>query len=77
MTHLSPREREVVELVGGDLKSYKAAAGELRISEHTVRAHVYRIVQRIGTTLKARDAIIDLYRRELVSTSAVSRSGDF
>jgi DNA-binding NarL/FixJ family response regulator len=78
VTHLSPREREIVEMLGRDLSSYKTVGSRLRISVHTVRAYVRRIVERHDLRDQpAKTAMIDLYRRELVSTTADSTSGDF
>ena len=77
MTALSPREREIVELVGGDLSSYPAVAKRLQISVHTVRSHVYRIVEKVGGTRPARATLIELHRREFsVDTSGGNGSGD-
>ena len=44
---LTPREREIVQLLV-DGRSNKAIAGELNISEQTVKTHVHNILQKNG-----------------------------
>jgi DNA-binding NarL/FixJ family response regulator len=48
-TNLSPREREVLQLVALGLPN-KVIANRLNISEHTVKFHVAAILTRLGAT---------------------------
>jgi DNA-binding NarL/FixJ family response regulator len=56
MTNLTPREREVLALVGSGL-SNKVIAIRLGISEATVKAHLTRIYQQIGVTDRTQAAL--------------------
>ena len=47
LTQLSPREREVLDLLGRGLDS-KAIARELGVSYHTVREHAQRVIEKLG-----------------------------
>lgn len=76
MTHLSPREREVVELIGGEGVGYKAAGKRLGISAHTVREHVRRIARRLQSSRAPREAVVVLYHRERVTTAGAPAEGD-
>jgi DNA-binding NarL/FixJ family response regulator len=51
-TSLTPREREVLALVGAGL-SNKIIALRLGISEATVKAHLTNVYQRLGVTDRA------------------------
>ena len=53
---LSPREAEVLQLVGRGLPN-KRIARELGISEKTVKAHMTQIFQRIGVTDRTQAAL--------------------
>ena len=55
-TSLTPREREVLALVGAGL-SNKIIALRLGISEATVKAHLTRIYQQIGVTDRTQAAL--------------------
>lgn len=48
MTALTSRHQEIVQLVGRDGLSYPKAATRLGISEHTVRAHIRVICDRLS-----------------------------
>ncbi len=61
--HLSPRQRQIVELVGGEGLSWKAVARRLNISLSTVRVHVARLMERLGSTQRPRHAITTYYFR--------------
>lgn len=65
MTHLSPRERKVVEMVGGDGMSFALAAKRLGISVHTVRTYVYRIASRVKGERPPREKLVAIFEREL------------
>ena len=60
---LSPRQRQIVELVGGEGLSWKAVAKRLGISEGTVKVHVGRLMDRLGSTHRPRYAIVTYYFR--------------
>lgn len=53
---LTPREREVLELLAGGLPN-KLIARRLEISEKTVKAHLTSIFQRIGVTDRTQAAL--------------------
>jgi DNA-binding NarL/FixJ family response regulator len=55
-TNLTPREREVLALVGAGL-SNKVIALRLGISEATVKAHLTRLYQQIGVTDRTQAAL--------------------
>lgn len=62
LSALTPREREVLErLAHGD--SNKAIAQALRVSEHTVKRHVARVLDRLGAGSRVQAA--DWFRRAL------------
>lgn len=67
---LTPRQRQVVVLIGGRRLSYKAAARQLanlqaddgsQISPHTVREYCREIRELLGSDLAPRDALTELY----------------
>ncbi len=58
---LSPRQLEIVVLVGRDGLSYKAVARRLGIGYGTVKVHVARISERLGSTRRPREAIVEFY----------------
>ena len=60
---LSPRELEIVTLVGRDGDQWQTVATKLGISLNTVRSHVSRILLRNPSTKSPRDAISELYWR--------------
>lgn len=62
---LTPREREVLDLLGIGL-SNKMIARELHISEHTVKFHVSSIYVKLGVTNRA-EAVSQGARRGLIS----------
>ena len=66
MTALSPRQRQIVILVGRDGKQWKTVARELDISISTVRNHVATIISRSGTDRAPREAMVELYWREVL-----------
>ena len=58
---LSPRQLEIVVLVGRDGFSYKAVARKLGIGYGTVKVHVNRIRNKLGSTRRPREAIVEFY----------------
>jgi DNA-binding NarL/FixJ family response regulator len=54
--HLTPREREVLELIGGGL-SNKRIALELGVSEKTVKAHVGHLLAKLGVADRTQAAL--------------------
>ena len=61
--YLSPRQRQIVELVGGEGLSWKAVAKRLGISESTVRVHIFRLMVKLDSTHRPRHAIATFYFR--------------
>lgn len=61
--HLSPRQAEIVTLVGRDGLSYAEVADSLGISHHTVRSHVRRLSDQGCFDRSPREALVDLYHR--------------
>lgn len=64
-TSLSPREREVLELISAGL-SNRAIAGALHISEFTVKNHVRRILDKLHASSRLQ-AVAEANRRGLLS----------
>lgn len=62
---LTPREREVLDLLGRGL-SNKLIAGQLHISEHTVKFHVSSVYAKLGVGSRA-GAVSQGARRGLIS----------
>lgn len=64
---LSPRQREIVTLVGRDGLSYLGVARTLGISVHTVRTHVRAVVERANPAAKRkpREVLVKLYYAEV------------
>lgn len=63
---MTPRQREVLELVGQGL-SYKKAGARLGIKGNTVRVYVQQILAKLPEDvrhLRPRDAIVQFYRRQ-------------
>ncbi len=58
---LSPRQRQIVVLVGRDGAQYKTVAKKLGISIKTVHSHIERIVAKYPHTKRPRDVLIELY----------------
>ena len=67
---LSPRELEVLTLIGRDGMSYAEIAGQLGISESTVKSYVGRILGRYPSEKRPREALAEIYWR-VVSTDDV------
>lgn len=66
--NLSPRLREVVDLIGGKGLSYKAAAKRMGVSPRTVEEYAAEIRARAGLPMNPRDALFVLYREQRGST---------
>jgi DNA-binding NarL/FixJ family response regulator len=64
MAHLTPREREVLSLMARGL-SNADVAGELYISEATVKTHLARVMMKLGVREKAQ-AVAAAYQTGLV-----------
>ena len=60
---LSPRQRQIVELVGRDGLSWKGVARRLGISEGTGKVHASRLMDRLVSTDRPRHAITTYYFR--------------
>jgi DNA-binding NarL/FixJ family response regulator len=59
LTELSPRQRQVLELIGRG-KPNKLIAHELEISENTVKAHLRQIMKRLHVTNRTEAALMAL-----------------
>lgn len=66
MTRLSPRERQIVECVGGEGLSNPATARKLGISIHTLKTHVRRIVKKAGDGRPPRELLVSLHWETIV-----------
>ena len=58
---LSPREREIVDLVGGEQLTYPEVGERLGIATSTVKVYVYRIRDRSDRTAKPRAILTKLH----------------
>lgn len=56
MTDLSPRQREVAQLIADGFTT-KQVAGRLGITQHTVVCHTHAIIRRIGGD-RQKDALV-------------------
>jgi len=56
LARLTPREREIVHLIGGGA-SNKEIAGQLNVSERTVKAHLTAIFRKVGVSDRLRLAL--------------------
>ena len=65
MTDLSPREREVVVLVGRDGKQWKCVAQTMGVTLGTVRSYALRIMVKTGITRPPREAMVEIYFRRI------------
>jgi ATP/maltotriose-dependent transcriptional regulator MalT len=65
---LSPREREVLELVAGGTTNREAAA-RLFISEATVKTHLMHLYEKLGVNDRAAAVAVG-YERGLLRTQA-------
>jgi LuxR family quorum sensing-dependent transcriptional regulator len=62
---LSEREVQCLQLIAGGKTSW-AIAGILRISQHTVNAHIRNIVRKLGVATRPQ-AVAEAMRRGLIS----------
>ena len=76
---LTPREREILELLAEGMRS-KQIARELVISPKTVASHIQSVLAKLGVHSRA-EAIAIAYKEGLVGESGISgetgRSSDF
>ena len=63
--HMTPRERQVLDLLGEGL-SNRAIAQRLGISDHTVKFHVAAVYGKLGATTRAA-AVRRAFRRGLLT----------
>ena len=63
--HMTPRERQVLDLLGEGL-SNRAIAERLGISDHTVKFHVAAVYGKLGATTRA-EAVRRAFRRGLLT----------
>lgn len=61
MTHLSPRQREIVELVGRDGLTYREVGEALGITRKTVEAHISVIVRKADLRMRQREVLCHLW----------------
>ena len=74
---LSPREAQIVMLVGRYGLTYGEAASHLEISGRTVESYVGRILQRYPSEKRPRAAITELYYHHYHEEEAVVGGGGF
>lgn len=70
MTPLSPREREVVELIGRDGAQWETVARLMGLHIGTVRSYAQRIMRKCNVNRAPRDAMVEVYWRYVAVTSA-------
>jgi DNA-directed RNA polymerase specialized sigma24 family protein len=61
LIRLSPREREVVLLLGGKGLTYREVGNQLGISSRTVETYAKRVLQRYPNSKKPQAAIAEIY----------------
>lgn len=61
MTDLSPRELEIVVLVGRDGQHWKTVARTMGVSLSTVRVYAERVLAKTGCPRSPREAMVELY----------------
>jgi len=61
---LTPKQDEVVELIGRDGCSTKAVAARMGIHPSTVKAHIFDIAFKLNSPRKPREAILEFYLTE-------------
>ena len=66
----SPRQWEIIELVGRDGLRWDRVSATLEISEGTVRTHVSRVRQKVDSTRSPRDLMVAIYHQCGVPDSA-------
>lgn len=62
MTHYSPRQRQVIELIAGEELTQREVGSVLGIHLSTVKVHIAKIVERSGLHMKPQEAIRAIYR---------------
>jgi DNA-binding NarL/FixJ family response regulator len=75
VTHLSPRQREIVVLVGRDGKAWKTVAHEMGLHVSTVRNHVQAICAKYRVDRSPREAMVEVYWREVLGHSTQGGNG--
>jgi DNA-binding NarL/FixJ family response regulator len=61
---LTPKQDEVVELIGRDGCSNEAVAARMGVTVGTVKAHVFDIAFKLNSHRKPREAILEFYLTE-------------
>ncbi|MFJ6748064.1 MULTISPECIES: LuxR C-terminal-related transcriptional regulator [unclassified Streptomyces] len=72
LAQLTDRERQVLLLLGGGLSNGELAR-RLRISERTVKAHISRILMKIGQSSRLQAAMVSALNHHLLCPSAGCR----
>lgn len=67
----SPRQREIIVLVGRDGLQWESVARRLGISKPTVMTYVRRIMNRIEDRRPPRDAMVRLYFTGVVTSDDI------
>ena len=61
---MTPKQDEVVELIGRDGCSSKAIAARMGVTLGTVKSHIYDIAFKLNSPRKPREAILEYYLTE-------------
>jgi DNA-binding NarL/FixJ family response regulator len=61
----SPRQTEIIVLVGRDGKTYHDVEAELGISRGTLKVQISRIMRKIRSRKKPREALAEAYWRHV------------
>lgn len=75
MTALSPRELQLVEMVGRDGKSWPKVKVETGLSMGTIRSYVARIMNKTKLERPPREALTELYWREVHASLGADTPG--
>ncbi len=62
MTHYSPRQRQVIELIAREELTQREVGNVLGIHLSTVKVHIARIKERSGLSMKPQEVIRAIYR---------------
>lgn len=71
---LTPKQAEVVDLIGRDGCSNNAVAARMGIGIGTVKAHIFDIAFKLNSPRKPREAILEFYLLETPDHASTATS---